>query len=422
MRAGLSKLLQVITLALFCAGSIGAPAAQAFTLEQRKELELRTFYDATDLNLCTGGSAASAGGGSGSSGSGSGSGSATGKVYVIGDSITEGTSSQLTTSLKGKGFSDVVINGVSSRRLSSGASNIDGVTVFQNDKAKWSDASTIIIELGTNNGVSGANIAKIVDLAKTSKAKLYWVNIGVNNAVRKGTPIDTGPINKLLGDAAGKGGFSIIDWASVVKQHPEYILKDDGLGVHPAGAGKAGFADTVAGGVGGTSSSSGDTGSGNVSCSDAAVVSTTDLSGSDNAQKIWNYLRAKGLSPIQVAGIMGNLERESGYNPGSEEKTPNLNKGYGIVQWTAGRRTKLENYAKAQGKPANDLGMQLDFMWLELTTGYKNSTLTPLQGTSSLEEAVHIVLYNYEIPADKEGGMRKSINMALNVLKNSWAK
>lgn len=39
------------------------------------------------------------------------------------------------------------------------------------------------------------------------------------------------------------------------------------------------------------------------------------LIGSTNEEKIWNYLKANGLSDYGVAGLMGNLYAESGLRP-----------------------------------------------------------------------------------------------------------
>jgi hypothetical protein len=433
-----------------CFSSIGVPTAEAFTPQQRKEIELRTFYDATDINLCT------------QAGSAAGSDSSTtpatntstgdkGKVYMIGDSITEGTQTQLTTALKEKKYSDVVINGKSSRRLSVGNTILDGVSVFKNDKAQWSDASTIIIELGTNGGVSGANINTVVELAKTSKAKLYWVNIGVDNSKRNGADIDTGPINKLLSEAASKGGFSIIDWASAVKKNPDYIDPNPatGLGVHPFTAtGRPGFASVVANGISGALASigAGVTAAGDsADCNAATVVSDTTLSGNTNAEIIWNFLGCKGLSANQVAGIMGNMQAESHFEPKlveygyqnsrgeisqagkpsslDEDVPPDRNSkgqpGYGIVQWTfPSRKQGLRDMAKAQGKKGGDLGVQLDYLWLELSRGF----ITKLQATTSIEAATRLVLIDFERPKNPDRTMPVRLGFAQSILRQTWAK
>lgn len=89
-------------------------------------------------------------------------------------------------------------------------------------------------------------------------------------------------------------------------------------------------------------------------CQTSSDNAVSKLSGSDNRQKIWNYLTARGLSPEQTAGIMGNIATESGntFSPTISEfsKTfvdeptgvyPTSDGGYGIIQWTGGRRTNL---------------------------------------------------------------------------------
>lgn len=105
-------------------------------------------------------------------------------------------------------------------------------------------------------------------------------------------------------------------------------------------------------------------------CTSAAPSYTTrldlpTLTGKDKEEKIWNFLisPAQGLSPEQAAGVMGNIQKESGFDPTKvETDAANAGKGYGIVQWTGSRRTALEDAAKQQGVPVSDLAFQLSFM------------------------------------------------------------
>lgn len=160
-----------------------------------------------------------------------------------------------------------------------------------------------------------------------------------------------------------------------------------------------------------------DTGSGGGASSGVSI----DLSGNSNAEKIWNYLIAKGLTPTQAAGVMGNIQAESSFNPGVEEKTSRPSKGFGIVQWTFGRRTALEAAAAQQGVPASDLGFQLGFMWSELTGSYKNSVYDPLVASKTLEDATYVWLEHYEIPANIPGNKPIRLGFAQNILKQPWA-
>jgi hypothetical protein len=71
-----------------------------------------------------------------------------------------------------------------------------------------------------------------------------------------------------------------------------------------------------------------------------------------NAQAIWNYLTAAGLSDNAVAGIEGNIEQESG----GSTSAGSMSDGYGLIQWTPGTEyasegidsgNQLENQLKA---------------------------------------------------------------------------
>lgn len=68
--------------------------------------------------------------------------------------------------------------------------------------------------------------------------------------------------------------------------------------------------------------------------------------GSDIQEQTWNYLTTSGFSPEQAAGIMGNIQRESGFNPFIAEGatgTPRIGYGWGLVQWTAGRHAAIRD-------------------------------------------------------------------------------
>lgn len=82
--------------------------------------------------------------------------------------------------------------------------------------------------------------------------------------------------------------------------------------------------------------------------------------------KIWTFLINKGFSKAATSGIMGNMELESGYDPNAENSSSGA---YGLLQWLGDRRTGLEAYATANGCAANDMQLQLDYFYIEVTTG-----------------------------------------------------
>lgn len=78
--------------------------------------------------------------------------------------------------------------------------------------------------------------------------------------------------------------------------------------------------------------------------------SGTLVSGKDNIEKIWNYLVKKGLTDNQAAGVMGNIQQESTFNPFLQEKAHGFGGGgYGITQWTnPGRRDAFVKTMKSK--------------------------------------------------------------------------
>ncbi|PZS36494.1 MAG: hypothetical protein DLM58_01665 [Pseudonocardiales bacterium] len=96
-----------------------------------------------------------------------------------------------------------------------------------------------------------------------------------------------------------------------------------------------------------------------------------------NESEIYQYLKDRGLTPAQVAGVMGNLKIESGFSPTASNRAEGA---IGIAQWEGGRRTALQHYASSHGGKETSLTIQLGFMWHELT-GSESGALKALKQT-----------------------------------------
>jgi hypothetical protein len=83
----------------------------------------------------------------------------------------------------------------------------------------------------------------------------------------------------------------------------------------------------------------------------------------NNVDTIVAYLKAQGLSDAGIAGVLGNWEVESGFRPDANNTAENA---IGFAQWEGGRRTALDNYAKAHGGSETDVNMQLGYAMQEL--------------------------------------------------------
>lgn len=93
-----------------------------------------------------------------------------------------------------------------------------------------------------------------------------------------------------------------------------------------------------------------------------------DTSGNQSITSVvWNAFKSRGYSNVATAAVMGNIYAESSFSPALVEKGNGI--GFGLCQWSFGRRTQLESYASSLHKSASDLEVQLNFLFGELTPG-----------------------------------------------------
>jgi Phage tail lysozyme len=99
-----------------------------------------------------------------------------------------------------------------------------------------------------------------------------------------------------------------------------------------------------------------------------------------NDKIAFDFFLGKGLTPVQAAGIVGNLDQESGMSPTIWQYGGGP--GRGIAQWSAGGRwdsgyhDNVAWYAAQQKESIYSLHLQLEFIWYELTSiGYGFSKL-----------------------------------------------
>lgn len=174
---------------------------------------------------------------------------------------------------------------------------------------------------------------------------------------------------------------------------------------------------------------------GSSSTSNGNTISTgeaTPITGSDNAEKTWNFMGKQGLTKAGRAGLLGNIEAESGINPKnlqntyekslgmSDEQYTNAvdsgsysnfvhdKAGYGIVQWTYhSLKQQLLDYKKKTGKSIGDLGMQLELLTQQLQTSYP-SVWNTLKTTNDVQEASNKVLLEFEKPKDQSAKVQQT--------------
>lgn len=139
--------------------------------------------------------------------------------------------------------------------------------------------------------------------------------------------------------------------------------------------------------------------------------------------KVWTGLRAAGYSEITVAGTMGNIYAESGFDPSVVEHGNGI--GFGLIQWSFGRRTAIENYAAEQGKDVNSVELQVEWLlkecdpndsayaWMNSSKSYdgKSWTYDEWKNATDIESAVRAFMFCFERPAGTSS-LQKRIDAA----------
>ena len=153
----------------------------------------------------------------------------------------------------------------------------------------------------------------------------------------------------------------------------------------------------------------------------------------DTAQAVWTFFTGKGYTPEATAGIMGNMEAESGVDP-TRIQSNGKGPAAGICQWESWRNKSLRwkgmaDYAASKGKEWTDLQSQLEWLDMELQ-GKDPSTLSYLKkrvggfeafkALTSVDKATTEFMKCFERPGVEHLDRRlKSANDFYNRLKGS---
>lgn len=139
--------------------------------------------------------------------------------------------------------------------------------------------------------------------------------------------------------------------------------------------------------------------------------------------KVWTGLRAAGYSEITVAGTMGNIYGESGFDPSVIEKGNGI--GFGLIQWSFGRRTAIEQYAASKGADPNTAELQIEWLlkecdpndssyaWMNSSTSYdgKSWSYDDWKNATDIESATRAFMFCFERPANASS-LQKRVDAA----------
>lgn len=120
--------------------------------------------------------------------------------------------------------------------------------------------------------------------------------------------------------------------------------------------------------------------------------------GGERGQYAYKKLLSMGYTPVQAAGIVGNLIQE---NSNLDPSLSNSIGATGIAQWLGGRLDALKAFAARKGTSWNDFNTQLEFIDHEMR-GTESYAYRELQKAKTPEEAAYIVRKYYERPGEDE--------------------
>jgi len=165
-----------------------------------------------------------------------------------------------------------------------------------------------------------------------------------------------------------------------------------------------------------------------------------------NIQRIWDYLYSQIGNKYGVAGLMGNLKAESGFNPcnlqNSYEASLGYNDvsytnavdqgkydrfgkdaaGYGLAQWTYGKRKlNLLEYANNKKTSIGNLQTQLEFLVSELKSSF-SVVWSTLKNAKSIYQASNSVLLKFEKPANQGTTVQNTRASYGQTIYNTYAK
>lgn len=137
----------------------------------------------------------------------------------------------------------------------------------------------------------------------------------------------------------------------------------------------------------------------------SSAPTLSDASNVKTAVDFVHYLESQGIAPNGAAGIVGNLQQESGLNPKEA--------GGGLAQWNPGWYATMVSWVSGRGmNPASAAG-QLTYLVHDLQSSYQK-LLAELNSATSPEEAATMFETTYELCSGVVGYMQVLPNSLCN--------
>jgi murein DD-endopeptidase MepM/ murein hydrolase activator NlpD len=160
-----------------------------------------------------------------------------------------------------------------------------------------------------------------------------------------------------------------------------------------------------------------------------------------NMMKIWKALKSAGWTEESIAGLLGNIQKESGiesvrmqgdlardrsksnkYTANCENNKQSFVRdsvGYGLCQWTyPTRKAALYDFAHERNKSIGDFDTQVEFIKHEVSSKYPG-VLKQVKSCKDVVKATEIILKGYEQPAkmNDPAELRERAGYAIEIYK-----
>ena len=130
----------------------------------------------------------------------------------------------------------------------------------------------------------------------------------------------------------------------------------------------------------------------------------------NNAKLFKQYFQSKGVTLESICGMLGNIQQESGLNPGIKQ-TASTSSGWGLIQWTPS--TVLTDWCNTYGYTWYDGDVQCLRIWSEGTNEMDaGGTFIPTKeypytwsefcALTNVDEATKAYLYERERAGDEK--------------------
>lgn len=151
-------------------------------------------------------------------------------------------------------------------------------------------------------------------------------------------------------------------------------------------------------------------------CSDRQVNFISDYNadgvtideGGDIKTNMYYIMRYKGLTHEQACGVLGNVKAECDFHPDLSQKgLIGPKQGYGLFQWTEGRKSALKKFCQSNSYDPSSVSGQMEYFFHELGSS-ESKAGSSLKGAKTVDDAAWVFNRDFERSKSSQGGKGSS--------------